>query len=69
LYARTWIPWYFFSGVVTFGSIGRQLAMVSKDLPAAYHSPSPLLYTWPAVHGPDVLWIFPVPQSSSTGLI
>lgn len=28
LYARTWIPWFFFSGVVTFGTIGRQLAMV-----------------------------------------
>ena len=32
LYDRTWIPWFFFSAVVTFGSIGRQLAMVSKDL-------------------------------------
>ena len=29
LYARSWIPFYFFSGVVTFGSIGRQLAMVN----------------------------------------
>ena len=30
LFARAWIPLYFFCGVVTFGSIGRQLAMVSK---------------------------------------
>lgn len=32
LYSRaSWIPWYFFSGVVTFGSIGRQLAMTEYN--------------------------------------
>lgn len=31
LYARSWLPWYFFSGVVTFGSIGRQLAMTEYN--------------------------------------
>lgn len=31
LYARSWIPFYFFSGVVTFGSIGRQLAMIEYN--------------------------------------
>lgn len=32
LYARAWIPWYFFSGVVTFGTIGRQLAMTEYNV-------------------------------------
>lgn len=31
LFARAWIPLYFFCGVVTFGSIGRQLAMTEYN--------------------------------------
>uniref|UniRef100_A0A8C5UQY2 Insulin-induced gene protein n=1 Tax=Microcebus murinus TaxID=30608 RepID=A0A8C5UQY2_MICMU len=32
LYIRSWLPCIFFSGGVTVGNIGRQLAMVSEEL-------------------------------------
>ena len=30
LYVRSWLPCIFFSGGITMGNIGRQLALVSK---------------------------------------
>ena len=45
LYARSWLPWFFFSGVVTFGSIGRQLAMVCFCSWSEPHFSSKILFT------------------------
>lgn len=60
LYVRSWLPCIFFSGGITMGNIGRQLALVSI-VPQFYHSSHVASQfvcqlTWPVIAVSGAMW-------------